>query len=450
MKESFKNMCEGHPLKLIFLFSLPLMLGNMFQQMYTMADTMIVSKKLGVTALAALGCCDWLNWAGFGIVTGFSQGFSILVAQRSGAQDEERRSQAIFCMLVHCAIVAVVLVMVSVPLLSTILRWLDTPPEAYAMSLEYATIIFCGLPITMFYNAMASLLRALGNSKTPLYAMVVASLLNVGLDVLFVLVYDGRIVGAAVATLLAQLAAGMFCLIALRRAGSFLPKRTYSMHGIQREMYRVATPMALQNVLIAIGGIVLTGVVNQYGEWFVAGFTAVNKLYGILEVAAVSYGYAMVAYIGQNYGAGRYDRIISGLKAAALLSLVTAVIISIILFVAGPTMLSWFVEPDAEGYAVVMDVAWKYLRAMALFLPILYILHVYRSTLQGLSDTVIPMLSGFLELATRISMALVLSYYFGQDGVYFAEVLAWLAAVLILVPSYYWHEHKLKQQLADA
>lgn len=438
-----KNMCEGKPLPLIFFFSLPLMLGNIFQQLYTVMDTVIVSQKLGVDALAALGCCDWLNWMGFGIITGFAQGFSIRVSHAFGTKLNDQVQSSIVTMLVCCLIVTIVFVSIALPCIPFALHLLNTPDTIYEMTLLYTRVIFIGLPVTMLYNAFAAILRALGNSKTPLYAMVLASMINIILDIVFVMVWDFGIAGAGVATLIAQLIAGLYCIWKLLGLKDYLPKTICKDKELYARMMKLGFPMALQNVLISVGGMVLTSVINRYGTLFLAGFTAVNKLYGILEVSAVSYGYAMVTYTGQNYGAKRYERIATGVKSAVVLSILTAIGISMILFVFGKGLLSFFISSGSDGYEEVMEVAWTFLRVMAAFLPILYLLHIYRSTIQGLSDTLIPMLSGLFELVMRIGIALILPIWLGKAGLYPVEVLAWIGAVVLLIPSYYYKERKL-------
>lgn len=438
-----KNMCEGKPLKLIFFFSLPLMLGNICQQLYTVMDTIIVSQKLGVDALAALGCCDWLNWMGFGIITGFAQGFSIMVSHAFGTKLQDQIQNSICAMMISCLIVTVVFVCIALPCIPFALHLLNTPDTIYDMTLLYTRVIFLGLPATMLYNAFAAILRALGNSKTPLYAMILASVLNIGLDILFVMVFNFGIAGAGVATIIAQFLAGCYCVYKLLQIKAYMPHHLIKDMEYYLRMMKLGFPMALQNVLISIGGMVLTSVINRYGTLFLAGFTAVNKLYGILEVSAVSYGYAMVTYTGQNYGAKCYRRIAKGLKSAVVLSVVTALAITLILFLFGKTLLSFFISSGSENYEEVMQVAWTFLRIMAACLPILYLLHIYRSTIQGLSDTFIPMLSGFFELIVRIAVALILPIWMGRNGLYPVEVFAWIGAVVLLIPSYYHKERAL-------
>ena len=425
-----KDMTKGNELKLIFMFSLPLMLGNIFQQLYTVCDTIIVSRHLGVKALAAIGCSDWLTWMGIAVVTGLAQGFSIPIAHAFGTHDKRNVQKCISALVVNA-------------ILSTLIL-LKAPADIMDRALAYTHVIYLGLFATMFYNALASILRAFGNSKTPLHAMIIASVCNVGLDILFVMGLEWGIIGAGVATIIAQVLAGCYCLYHVLRLSEYMPTSICKDLSYYKNQFRLGIPMALQNVLIAIGGMVLTSAVNRYGTYFLAGFTAMNKLYGVLEISAVSYGYAMVTYTGQNYGAGRYDRIKSGVKKVVLLSLATSILISIILWIFGPFFLSCFISKTSEGAKQAMTYGLTFLRCLTAFLPILYLLHAYRSTIQGLSNALIPMVSGLFELFMRISGALFLPIVFGKAGLYPVEVLAWVGAVVILIPSYYWMENNFQ------
>lgn len=441
-----KDMTQGNELKLVFLFSLPLMLGNIFQQLYIVCDTVIVSRHLGVNALGAIGCADWLNWMGLTVVTGFAQGFSIPVSHAFGMHHKESVKKNIAAMFLCCLVAVLVWIVGIYPFLETILKILNTPSEVLDLSLLYTRIITLGLVVTMFYNAFASILRAMGNSKMPLYAMLIASFFNVFLDVIFVMVFEWGIAGAAYATLIAQFLAGLYCLYHFMKLKEYRPTLFCREVSIYVQQIRLGVPLALQNVLISIGGMVLTRAVNMYGTLFLAGFTAMNKLYGLLEISAVSYGYAMVTYVGQNYGAGKYGRIRSGVKKMLGLSLVTALLISIVLYIFGPSFLSFFISKDSLGASEALRYGLCFLRSITIFLPILYILHLYRSTIQGLSDGLIPMVSGFFELLMRIGGALLLPIFFAKEGLYIVEVLAWIGAVLILVPAYY---HKQKRFPGD-
>jgi len=433
-----KNMTVGKPLKLIILFALPLMLGNILQQLYIMVDTMIVGQFLGVDALASLGGADWINWAITGIVMGFTQGFSIRISNNLGAQDFKAMEKTLAMILVTCCGLAAILTIMTQLMISPLLTLLNTPSNIINGSLIYLRIMASGIIITMFYNCFSSILRALGNSKTPLIAMVVAAFINIILDLLFVCVFHLGIAGAAIATLIAQCFAAIFCFIVLKKEIPFtLSKNSFQLdQKLFKDLFYLGSPLAFQNAIISVGGIIVQSVVNSFGFLFVAGFTATNKLYGLLEVAATSFGYAITTFNSQNYGAKQYSRMKKGVFQASLLSLLTSIIISISMLFFGKNILLLFISGNKEQITQVLDIAFKYLSIMAICLPILYILHTYRSALQGMENTLIPMISGIVELIMRISIALILPSYIGQNGIYYAEVCAWSGAALLLFISY--------------
>lgn len=296
MAARIQNMTEGKPLKLILAFSLPLMIGNVFQQLYTVVDTMVVGQALGVGALAALGAADWLNWMILGTIQGFTQGFSIKMSHEFGAGDYKRLRKTVANSLLLALVTSVVLLLFSQFFARPILELLQTPDLIIEDSLSYLRIMFAGIPVVMAYNILASILRALGDGKTPLYAMVVAAVINVILDLIFVLGFHWGIMGAAGATVIAQLCSGLFCLFAILRVEVLaFSKEDFRMDSsLCMYLMKLGLPMAFQNAIIAVGGMIVQFVVNGFGVLFIAGFTATNKLYGILEVAATSYGYARV------------------------------------------------------------------------------------------------------------------------------------------------------------
>ncbi len=439
MAQRIRNMTEGSAAKLIFAFSLPLMAGNVFQQLYTVVDTAIVGQFVGVEALAAVGAADWFNWMMLGIVQGLTQGFSILMAQHFGAGDHRELSRTVGASLTLSVWAAGITLLFSQLAIIPVLRLLGTPEDIMGNSILYLRIIFGGIPIITAYNFLASILRALGDSKTPLYAMIVASLLNVGLDLLFVIVFHWGVAGAATATVIAQAVSSVYCFRVVRKLtvlklekGDCRPSR--SMTGA---LLKLGAPIALQNGIISIGGMVVQSVVNRFGMLFIAGYTATNKLYGILETAAVSYGYAVTSYVGQNLGAKLLKRIKKGMKAATVIALLTSAVISICMILFGKLFLGLFISGTEAEVAAAMEVAYRYLVIMALFLSVLYMLHIYRSALMGLGDTVIPMVSGFVEMVVRIGAAMLLPMVIGEDGVFWAEVGAWTGAAILLVTAYF-------------
>ena len=440
-------MTEGRPLGLIVAFSLPLMLGNVFQQLYTVVDTMVVGQALGVGALAALGAADWLNWMVLGTIQGFTQGFSIKMSHEFGAGIYDRLRKTVANSILLAILSSVVLLLISQAAARPVLELLQTPDAIIGDSLTYLRIMFAGIPVVMAYNILAAILRALGDGKTPLYAMVVAALINVALDLIFVLVFHWGIAGAAGATVIAQVCSGIFCLVSILK----LPVLAFSRSDFRMEgrlclhLMKLGLPMAFQNAIISVGGMIVQFVVNGFGVLFIAGFTATNKLYGILEVAATSYGYAMVTYTGQNLGARKIERISKGMHAAILVAVVTSAVIAAAMLLFGKAILGLFVSGNPEEVAETLNIAYHYLAIMSVFLPVLYILHVTRSCLQGMGNTLLPMLSGIAEFIMRTGTAMLLPLFFGAEGIFYAEILAWLGADVILVTSYIVQMRKLKR-----
>ena len=446
-KPDFNVQTKGSPWRILLLFSLPLMAGNIFQQMYTVVDTAVVGKVLGVEALAALGAVDWLNWLTLGVTQGFAQGFSILMAQKFGAGEQERLRRVITNSIFLALLCAAGLTVLSEAAAGWAISLLKTPEEIRPISMSYLRILFGGLPVVMAYNLAAAILRALGNGRKPLIAMVIASLTNIGLDLLFVMGFHWGVQGDAAATLIAQSQSAAYCIWHIRRISVLQLKREdWKAEGkLCGTLLKLGLPMAFQNTVISVGGMIVQMIVNGFGVAFIAGMTATNKLYGILEVAATSYGYAMVTYSGQNLGAGKLRRISEGVRAGLVIAMLTSVAIAAVMLGFGRWILAWFMQEDGGTSARALDIAYHYLVVMSICLPILYILHITRSCIQGLGNTVLPMASGVAEFVMRTGAALLLPAAFGQDGIMYAEVLAWLGADLILIPSYLYVIKRLKR-----
>ncbi len=438
MKAHVKEMTEGKPTPLILSFAFSLMAGNIFQQLYTVVDTMVVGKGLGVQALAALGAADWLNWMLLGIIQGLTQGFGIMMAQEFGAKHEDILRRVIGNSACLSVISMILLTLAGEIMVMPVLHILQTPADIMGGASLYLRIMFGGIPIVMLYNLLACILRALGDGKTPLNAMIVASFTNIALDILFVLVFRWGIAGAAAATLIAQLISALFCIYHIHKIEILSFERSdFRLHqGMTKKLLFLGSPMAFQNAIIAVGGMIVQSVVNGFGVIFIAGFTATNKLYGLLEIAATSYGYAMVTYVGQNLGAGKIRRIKQGVRSAVMIGTITAVIIAVVMLLGGKHILGLFISGTPEEYEKTMGIAYYYLAIMSICLPILYLLHVLRSAIQGMGNTVLPMLSGVAEFIMRTLSALLLPLLVGQVGIFYAEILAWAGADVILVSSY--------------
>ncbi len=380
-----KDMTSGSPAGLILRFALPLMLGNVFQQFYTFVDTMVVGQALGVKALAALGAAEWLTFLMFGLVQGLVQGFSLVMARQFGAGDDKGLKKAVAGAVWLSLGAAVLFTALGQLMLRPVLQLLRTPAEIIDLTLIYLRILYASLPVAFAYNLLAALLRALGNSKTPLQAMTLSSFCNIALDLLFVFGFGWGIQGAAAATVLAQLLAACFCFVKLRGSGLFSlgNKEYYPDRDVIKEQLKLGLPMGLQNMITAMGGLIVQSVINGFGVLFIAGYTAANKLYGLLEIAASSYGYAMSTYSGQNMGAARYDRIGKGLRAANLIGAATALLMSAIMVFFGKPVLGCFLTGDSVTVEGAMRIGYHFLLVLAVFFPFLYILYVTRSCIQG-------------------------------------------------------------------
>lgn len=446
-----RNMTEGSPLRLILAVAFPLMLGNVFQQLYTVVDAQVVGAVEGVSALAALGASDWYLWLFTGMVQGFAQGFSIPMAQAFGANDIRALKRSVGNAATLTLIVGVLSAVFGVLSIAPAHELMQMPAEIRPISRQYLTVIFAGLPVLMSYNLLGGILRSLGDGKTPLYAMVVASLVNIALDIVFVALLHTGVVGAAVATVIAQLVSCLFCLGRLRSQPIVHPGREdfrLCSAAAGRQM-KLSIPIAAQNVIIAAGGMFVQSIVNGMGVAFIAGYTATNKLYGVLEIAAVSYGYAVSTYAGQNLGAGKTDRIRKGVHAAALAGIVTALAIGGVMFLLGRPIVGSFLSGEAGQVEEALQVAVEYLYVMAALLPVLYLLYVYRATLQGMGNTFLPMMSGFVELIMRVGAAMVLPGLIGYPGLFWAEVCAWVGADFVLLPGYYHMIRKAERSIRN-
>ena len=442
------DMTQGCPGRLIVAFALPMMLGNVCQQLYTIVDGAFVGRFAGITALAAVGAADWLCWLFMGIVQGYTIGFSVLISQRFGARDVEGLKKVVGMSVSLTAALALLLTAVSQAALGLALSLLGTPEDIFPQAVLYLRILFIGLPIFAAYNVMAAMLRAVGDAKSPLIAMLIASFANIALDGLFVVSLHWGVAGAAAATLIAQGASAVYCFLVIRR----LPMIRFGREDLRwegrtvRRLISLGTPMAAQNLIIGLGGMAVQRVINGFGRVFIAGFTATNKIYGLMEMAATSYGAALASYTGQNFGAKRFGRIRQGVNTGIVLGVVTALLIAAVLFITGRGVLSLFVDPAEELLDQVLDVAQLYLNYMLAALAALYLLYVYRSALQGMGDTLTPMISGIVELLMRVGTAMVLPRFLGQRGVYYAEPAAWLGAEILLMIMYYVRIGKYKEE----
>lgn len=434
-----KDLTTGHPLKVILWFAFPLVLGNLFQQFYNLADTIIVGRFVGVNALAAVGSTGSINYMILGFVIGICNGFAIPIAQYFGARSygDMRRYVANSAWLSLAG--AVVLTVATVLLTRPILQLMQTPADIIDDASAYIGWIFAGIPFVFLYNMVSCIMRALGDSKTPLVFLVVTSFLNIGLDLLFILVFDAGVMGAALATDLSQAISGIASLLYLCKRFDVL-KMKKEEAGVDRaacgRLLYIGLPMGLQCSITAIGSVVMQWAVNVLGSTVVAAVTAASKTSNLLTVPLESVGTAMATYAGQNLGASRLDRVRSGVRYALGIVAVYAVGSLVVLHFFDVTIFGLFIDTATE--IEIVELAQQYLLWNSLFFFPLGALIVWRYVIQGLGYSGVAMMAGVAEMAARTGVALVLVPLLGLFGAALANPAAWIAACVFLIPAYRW------------
>lgn len=434
-----KDMTLGNPAKLIFTFAIPLIFTNIGQQLYMIADAAIVGRGLGVKALAAVGATDWSYWVILWTITTTTQGFATFVSRYFGEKNYEKMNKAVACSIMLSAVVAVILMVVGLILTRPVLELLKTPDDILEDSVVYLSAMVAGSLIVAGYNVTAAILRALGDSKTPMIAMVIAALLNIGLDALTVFVFRWGVLGAALASVVAQLVSFLYCLHQILKVECIcLNKKTFRPDFTMiKELLGFSLPLALQYVVINVSGMVLQSTVNLQGSIFVAGYTANNKLYGLLECSAISLGFSATTFFAQNYGAKKAERVRAGMRATIGIGIGMSLAVGALMVVFGRQLLGLFIDHGEMGSAEALEIAYRYLVTMSAMQFILYLIYAYRSALQSMGSSLPSMISGFTECAARVLVAKGLFVWFGQESLYFAEPVAWLGSLAFIMASYY-------------
>ena len=435
MKSSVRDMTSGSPAKLILRFSLPVMVSNAFHQLYILADSIIVSRMLGVKALAALGSADWYTFMFVSIVQALVQGFAIQAGQEFGAHRQHHLHQTLARSIVLTCAAAVLLTLFATGTLRNILFLLQTPEDVYDLAHAYLLTIFLGLGATTFLNFTSAMLRALGNAKVPLWSMIISTILNIFLDL--VMVRSMGITGAALATVISQAAGGFINLYAMMHIPLLhMEKADWKRNeALDGKVLKLSLPMMMQNLLISGGGMIVQSRVNGFDLAHIASYSAMNKMFGLLELAAMAYGYALITYISQNFGAHKPDRIRSGLKSSAIIALITSAFVSLLIVGFGRSIAASFLTGDPKTVDEAANLTVPLLRVLAFTLPLLYLLHVMRSALQGLGNTMMPMVSGLAEIAGRLVLAVWGIRMLGWNAIVLTEPVAWIASDLVLVLS---------------
>lgn len=432
------DMTTGSPVKLIIRFMIPMCLGNIFQQFYNIADSIIAGQFIDVNALAAIGSTGSLIFLVMGWLNGLSSGFAILIAQNFGAKRYNRMRHYLAMSIYLCIAFVIVMTILLLRFNYDILRLMNAPEDIIGDIGGYMAVIYAGLAVTAAYNALAAVLRALGDSRSPLYFLIISAIINVILDIVFIVYFHMGVVGCGYATVIAQGISALLCLLYILMKFEILKlKKTdfrFSWQSIGR-LLGLGIPMGLQFSITAIGTIIVQGAVNVYGPVYMAGFSAAGKIQNIVATVFVSFGATIATYVGQNMGAKKLDRVHEGVKKTQLMVLVWSFFMMAVIHFTGSYLIRIFVPPTETG---VMETAMVYFRSVSWCYPFLGSIFLYRNALQGLGYGLVPMLGGIFELAARGLVVWLVSGKASFAGVCLADPMAWIAALIPIVPYYFW------------
>ena len=431
-----REMTAGRALPLIFNFTMPLLMGNLLQQTYSLVDAAIVGKFLGINALASVGASTSVVFLILGFCNGCCGGFGIPVAQKFGARDYSTMRRYISVSLQLAAVMSVVIAVVTSILCGDILLMMRTPDIIFQNAYYYLLITFIGVPCTFFYNLLSSIIRALGDSKTPFWFLLFSAVLNILLDLFCILVLDWGVAGAAIATVFSQGVSAVLCYGYMMRHFDILrgtPDERKFNGALARRLMYIGVPMGLQFSITAIGSIMLQSANNALGTACVAAFTAAMRIKMFFMCPLESLGIAMATYTGQNYGAGKPERIWMGVKVSALMMIIYWAFTFCILMLGARTFALLFVE--ASELEILKDTE-LFLHISVSFFPVLGLLCILRYTIQGAGYTNLAMLSGVSEMIARVLVSIYAVPAFGYLAVCFGDPTAWIAAVLFLVPAF--------------
>ncbi|MDC7280371.1 MATE family efflux transporter [Butyrivibrio fibrisolvens] len=445
--DSTKKLTEGNPLTLILGFSIPMLAGLLFQQMYSLVDTIIVGQTLGDSALAAVGSTGSINFLINGFCIGVCSGFAIPVAQRFGAESYDSMRKFVGNSIILSVIFSVVLTTVISIFCYNILSIMQTPDDIIDLAYAYISIIFFGIPVTFLYNLTAGIMRSLGDSKTPTYFLIMAAGINIVLDIVFIVGLKMNVEGPALATVISQLIAGLSCLIYMRKKFPILKmEKTDMVLGKHHTQVLIAMgiPFGLQYSITAIGSVILQTAVNGLGTIAVASMTAGVKVSMFVVCPFDALGGTMATYAGQNVGAKNIPRVKKGVWTAQLLGTIYAVIIFIILFFSGRYILRLFTATD-----IVIEQAMMFLLANAITYTLLAAVNIFRFAIQGMGFSTFAIYSGVMEMIARILVAFTFVPMIGYAGAIWASPIAWLFAVFFLIPGFYYCCKKLDKKFGE-
>ena len=432
------DMTVGSPVKLIIQFMIPMFLGNVFQQFYNIVDSIVAGQFIGVDALAAIGSTGSLMFFVTGWLNGLSSGFAIIVAQRFGARKYDEMRHYVAMSFYLMAAFALVMTAAFLALNEPILRLMNSPENVMHDVKSYMGIIYAGLIITAAYDILAAVLRALGDSRSPLYFLIISAGINVVLDIALICVFGMGVEGCAYATVIAQGISAMCCIIYIVKKYPILhlKKENFAISLASfRRLIALGIPMGLQFSITAIGTIIVQGAVNIYGTTYMAGFSAAGKIQNIVSMVAVSMGATIATYVGQNRGAGKMDRVKQGVNYCWIMLFVWSVIEMVLMYFGGKYFTYLFVSSSQTD---VINVSVTYFHTVFWAYPFLCTIFLFRNALQGMGYGLVPMLGGVFELVARTAIVVFVAGKTTFAGVCLADPVAWIAALIPLIP-YYFH-----------
>ena len=442
-----KDMTTGNPWKIIIFISIPVLLGNLFQQFYNMADAVIVGQFLGEDALAAVGSTGSIMFLVLGFAMGIAQGFGVLISHAFGARDESRLKHYVAVSLILGLAVSLLITALTITESRNLLLFMKTPENILDMANDYITIIYGGIAATMAFNISASILRGVGDSKTPLYFLIFASFLNILLDLFYIVVLHSGPEGAAWATIIAQGISALLCffymfaridLLKLQRKDFYFDWKSI------RDLLSVGIPMSVNYSVTAVGVMILQGAVNVFGSSVVASYTAASKVENLATQTMPALGTTMATYCGQNLGARKYERIFDGMRKGFLLVLVISLLGTVITAGFGKYIVCLFLKNPSD---TVLEYAVTYLNTVSFFFIPLAMIFLYRSSLQGLDQTFVPVMSGVLELVCRVFVIALFLEPFGYQAVCYTNPAAWAATGILLLFTYLFWKQKARRLL---
>ena len=442
-----KNMTEGSPMKLILGFSIPMLFGMLFQQFYNLVDTMIVGKTLGVDALAGVGATSSINFMIIGFCMGVCGGFAIPVAQQFGAQKYEQLRRYVYNGYLLSVVFSIVLTALSVFFCRNILTVMRTPESIYEYAYAYIVIIFAGIPTVFLYNIVSSIIRALGDSKTPVIFLVFSAVLNIILDFVLIQGFKIGVAGAAVATDISQLVSGVACLIYMNKRYEVLKLSAKDRKAGKRYMINLCMngiPMGLQYSITAIGSVILQTAVNTLGATYVAAMTAGSKIFTFTCCPFDALGQTMAPYAGQNIGARKLDRVGKGLRAACIIGFIVSGLMVIVVKLFGDQLTMLFLD---EKDPVIMQNSTQFLIIVSAFYCLLTLVNTVRFTIQGMGFSSLAIIAGVMEMIARGIAGMLLVPAFGYLGACYSSPLAWLLADAFLIPAFFLCKRKVARQL---